>query len=59
MVEELKKTCKEKIVHTFLHKAIKFFVSKYSFQNDFLSNNLKLIKDDQNIGIFFALNGDN
>lgn len=59
MVEELKKTCEEKTGPILLDKAIKLLVSRYGLQKDLFSNSLKLMKDNQNMGIFFALDGDN
>ena len=59
MVEELKKTREEKTGPTPLDKAIKLLVNRYGSQKDLLSNGLKLMKDDRNVGIFLALDGDN
>lgn len=59
MVEELKKTREENTGPTPLNNAIKLLVSRYGSDKDLLSNGLKLMKDDQNVGIFLALDGDN
>ena len=42
-----------------LNNTIMFLVNRYYSDKDLFSNNLKLIKDDQNMGIFLTLNGDN
>ncbi len=59
MVEELKKTREENTASTLLNKAIKFLVSRYGLHKNLLSNGLKLMKYDRNVGIFLALDGDN
>lgn len=59
MVEELKKTREDKTSPTPLDKAIKLLVGKYGGQKSLLSDGLKLMKDDRNVGIFLTLDGDN
>ena len=59
MVEELKNTYEDKIEPILLDKAIKFLVGRYDEQKDLISNKLKLIKDNQNVGVFLALDRDN
>lgn len=59
MIEELKKTREDKIGPTTLDKAIKLLVGRYGGQKNLLSDGLKLMKDDQNVGIFPALDEDN
>lgn len=59
MVEKLKKTCENKTGTTPLDKIIKLLVDKYGGQKSLLFNRLKLIKDNQNVGIFLVLDGDN
>lgn len=59
MVAELKKTREENTGSTPLNKAIKPFVSRYGSHKDLLSNGLKLMEDNWNVGDFLALDGDN
>lgn len=59
MIKELKKTREDKTGLIPLDKAIKLLVGKYGKQKRFLSDRLKFLKDDQKLGIFLALDGDN
>lgn len=59
MVKELKKTWEDKTGLTPLDKAIKLLVSRYDGQKSLFFYGLKLMKDDLNVGIFLALDGDN
>lgn len=59
MVGELKKTREENTGPTPLNNAIKLLVSRYGSDKDMLYNGLMLMKDDRNVGIFLALDGDN
>lgn len=59
MVKELKKTREENIGPTSLNNGIKLFINRYRSSKDLLSNGLKLIKNNQKMGIFFALHSDN
>ena len=59
MVKELKKICEDKNGFTLLNKVIKLLISRYSKQKRLFSGGLKLIKNNQNIEIFLALDRDN
>ena len=59
MVGELKKTREENTGPTPLNNAIKLLVSRYGSDKDMLYHGLMLMKDDRNVGIFLALDGDN
>lgn len=59
MAKELKKTCENKNISIALNKAIKLYVGRYGEQKIIFSDGLKVLKNDQNMGNFFALDRNN